>query len=399
MCSRPPVPRDEYAAAMMESCDVVVVGAGPTGLVLALGLTQRGIDVVVLEKKHSIAEHSRAPGIWPPTQQVLADLGVLDRFLEGGITLPRVNILDVDEGRELLALPIDELADETAHPRLLLVPQSRTERLLCQALRDAGVAVRFGTEATSVTQHSGGAEVGWHAGGTEGRIAAKFVAGCDGASSDVRAAIDASFDGGTYDTHAALADLRLEGHDHLPFPRVTTRSGFAMALRIDSGLWRLVMPHGADDDTPLERRVAAAASALLPPEPFETVWQSEFRLHRRVASKLADGRIALAGDAAHLNSPAGGQGMNAGIADAADLTTALADGMQRGDAAPLEGYADRRRAAVETGVNPFTDRLTRVLLYRDGAMIRPALAAMRQVLRVGPLRRRFLRNAAMLDTV
>lgn len=116
-----------------------------------------------------------------------------------------------------------------------------------------------------------------------------------------------------------------------------------------------------------------------------------------MSSRFVAGRIALAGDAAHLNSPVGGQGMNAGLQDAAALTKALLRALEQGVADPLEAYAERRRRAIEGGVSPFTDRLTRLLLFRVGRLIRPMLRSADLLLRVGPLRRRFLRRIAMLD--
>jgi 3-(3-hydroxy-phenyl)propionate hydroxylase len=377
--------------------DVVIIGAGPVGLALALDLARRDVAVLVLEKNPATADHSRAPAIWSPTQRILARLGVLDRFLETGIVLRRLTMMDADGGGELFTLPIEELADETDYAQLLIVPQSRTELLLCDAARQAGAEIRFGAEAVDLHQDPDGVTVHYRRAGDDEQVRARFVAGCDGGSSRVRETIGASFDGKTYDTRAALADVRLPGHDDLPFPRLTTKPNLAVAIRIDSGLWRLILPVAAGDDTPLDERIRAAARGLLGTAEPRTVWSSEFRLHSRVSSSLAEGRIALAGDAAHVNSPVGGQGMNAGIADAAALADALIDALREDDIGHLATYAERRRDAVEAGVNPFTDRLTRLLLFRGGALIRPALRVVRGTLAVPLLRRRFLRNAAMVS--
>src|SRR5690606_2316191 len=133
-------------------------------------------------------------------------------------------------------------------------------------------------------------------------------AGCEGGRSIVRECIGATFGGETYDTRAALADIVpacVPGD--LPFPRLSTRDGVAVGIRMDALVWRLILPIGAGDERPLDERIERAAAHLFPAVrmagDYTTVWQSEFRLHRRLASRFVDGRIALAGDAAHLNSP------------------------------------------------------------------------------------------------
>ena len=174
----------------------------------------------------------------------------------------------------------------------------------------------------------------------------------------------------------------------------------ALAIRIDDELWRLILPFAEDDPRPLGERVETAVARLFPPTGYRTVWASEFRLHRRLASRLVsqpEGRIVLAGDAGHLNSPVGGQGMNAGIQDTAILARALLAALERGDATPVAAYARRRRAAIESGVNRFTDRMTRLLLHGRGRWLKPALRLVQLVIHLPPLRRRLLRRLAMLD--
>ena len=379
--------------------DVIVVGAGPVGLTLALGLVRRGVDVVVLEKERGTAEHSRAPAIWPASQETLAALGVIDRFVQNGIALPVVELWDADRERPLLRLPVEELRAETAHAQLLIVPQSRTERLLHDAIREvAAGAVRFESEVVGLRQSAEGVEVHYRAADGEHQMSARFVAGCDGAGSRVRELIGGSLEGMTYATRAALADVRLPQMDELRFPRLTTRPALAIGIRIDRELWRLTLPFGGETgQRSIDERIEDATRSLFGSTGLDVVWKSEFRLHRRTSSRWVDGRIVLAGDAAHLNSLVGGEGMNAGIMDAAALMTTLRQALDTGDTSSLEAYATRRRAMIEGGVNPFTDRLTRVLLARNGRLIRPALRTAGIVLKIKPLRKRLLRRLALLD--
>lgn len=362
--------------------------------------------MLVLEKEPHTAEHSRAPAIWPRTQELLAELGVAETFLARGIALDRVELVDAATGRVLLSVPLEELAGETRYPQLLIVPQSVTERLLLEAVRSEPTAeVRFSSEVVEVAGDEDAVRVACRGEDGERRtFEAAFAAGCDGAHSTVREAIGASFDGGTYGTVAALADLELADDRDLPFPRLATEEVVAVGIRISERRWRLILPFSAEGDgegeRPLDERVAAAARTLFlqvrSEDDYETIWQSRFRLHRRVASRFVEGRVVLAGDAAHLNSPVGGQGMNAGLQDAARLTSALLSALDSDSAAPLADYERGRREAIVEGVNEFTDRLTRFLLFREGRLFRPMLRTADLVLRIPPLRRRFLRRIAML---
>lgn len=391
-----------------DETEVIIVGAGPTGLTLALGLARAGRRVLVLERDATTAEHSRAPAIWPRAQQIMASLGVLDALVTRGITLPSLRLHDADAGDDvddgaLLTVPVHELAGATPFPRLLILPQSQTERLLCDAVRAQPTAeVRFGAEVIDVAQNGDSVRVrcGDGTGGVT-EVGAAFVAGCDGGRSIVRECIGATFGGETYDTRAALADIVpacVPGD--LPFPRLSTRDGIAVGIRMDAQVWRLILPIGAGDERPLDERIERAAAHLFPAVrtsgDYTTVWQSEFRLHRRLASRFVDGRIVLAGDAAHLNSPVGGQGMNAGILDADVLTKALLRALATDDVAALRDYEQARMSAVP-GVNRFTDTMTRLLLFGRGRAIRLVLAGARAALQVPRLRRRFLRQLAMLD--
>jgi 2-polyprenyl-6-methoxyphenol hydroxylase-like FAD-dependent oxidoreductase len=150
--------------------DVVVVGAGPVGLSLALGLAREGTSVTVLEKEPDTSEHSRAPIVWPRTQEVFSEVGVLGAFLDAGIVRSRIRLWDVDRDRPLLRVPLEELRDETPCPQLLICPQSTTERILCEALEaEPSATVCFSAEVADLTPVNGRVAVHYERGGPGGR--------------------------------------------------------------------------------------------------------------------------------------------------------------------------------------------------------------------------------------
>lgn len=384
---------------MVENREVVVVGAGPVGLALALGLARRDVDVLVLEKEARTSEHSRAPAIWPRTQEVLADLSVLDRCLESGISLSTVELRDVDRDRPLLRLTLDELRDETECARLLILPQSKTERLLCEAVERTGTCeIRFSSEVVGVAQDGSRATARYRANGGEATVEATILVGCDGAHSCVRDEIGGHLAGLTYAAEVALADVRLTSGPSRSALRFSTQARLAIAIPLGADQWRLILPLFGGDERSVKARVKSAVQALFSQDAYETLWTSTFRLHRRTSSRWLDGRVVLAGDAAHLNSPVGGQGMNAGIIDAAVLTDAIVAALASDKCDLLQAYVAQRRRAVEQGTNPFTDRLTRVLLMAGrGSLTRPALRSANGLLRIAPVRHAALRRMALLD--
>jgi len=227
------------------------------GLSLVLGLARADRSVLVPEQEPSTSDHSQAPILWPRTQEIFADLGVLDRFLDAGIVRSEVQLWDADRNRVLLQVPIEELGDETRCPHLLLCPQSTTEELLCDAVRDASSAeVRFSAEVTEVTPQSRGVEVRYERDGTSHTATASFVAGCDGAHSRVRDIIGASFEGRTYSMQTALADPMFEDDPDMQSPRMTRRRGVAAGIRIDEHEHRWHFHHAPHARRPYPSRPA-----------------------------------------------------------------------------------------------------------------------------------------------
>ncbi|MCO5999631.1 FAD-dependent oxidoreductase [Actinoallomurus rhizosphaericola] len=332
-----------------DTTEVAIVGAGPTGLALAASLTDRGKDVVLLDKAAEGANTSRAAVVHARTLEVLEPLEVSGELVERGVIVPTFTVRDRD--RTLMRIDFGGLP--SAHPYTLMVPQSTTEEVLLRRLRALGGDVHRGREVTAVTGDAEGATVRLADGAT---VRARYVVGADGMHSVVREQAGIGFTGDAYPQSFVLADVHLEWD--LPGDEVQlffSPDGLVVVAPLPGGRHRVV---ATVDDAPEHPDVADVRGLLAargprsaPARVHDVVWSSRFRVHHRMAGHYRAGRIFLAGDAAHVHSPAGGQGMNTGIQDAVDLARRLADGAE-------DGYEDARRP-VALDVVAMTDRMTR----------------------------------------
>ncbi|MEV6680909.1 FAD-dependent monooxygenase [Streptomyces erythrochromogenes] len=340
--------------------EVAIVGAGPTGLALAVTLAGAGIDFVLLDRQAEGANTSRAAVVHARTLEVLDELdpsGALTADLVGrGVPVSRFRIRD--GARPLAAVDFDALP--TAHPYTLMVPQYETEAVLLSRLRALGGDVHRPYEVTAVAQDADGVTLTTATGET---LRAAHVVGADGMHSAVRTAAGIAFEGGSYGESFVLADVVM---DWAPGPRevslVFGASGLMVIAPLPGGHYRIVATVAEAPAEPdlafvrrlLDERVPGQAAVR------ELVWSSRFRIHHRVADRYRAGRLLLAGDAAHVHSPAGGQGMNTGIQDGYALGRALAAG-------DLDGYEAARRP-VALRVVALTHRMTRVATTRNRAL-------------------------------
>ena len=384
---------------------VAIVGAGPVGLSLALGLARQGVRSVLVERKPATSEYSKAPGIHVRTREAFRQWGVEERFLEAGTLLRTVALHSAASGGStLLSLDFSDLDVEADRPGLLILEQSQTERLLLDAARESGLCdVRFGAEAVGLAHDEEGARLTVREAGAKWSLDAEFVVGCDGASSFVRPALGLPFAGITYSIRPMLADVRLKDQrDALPWPRLHNgRDGLTAALRLSPGLWRLIRLEAGEaeksEEVPADE-VSARVAEALGAGPAEIVWASRFRIHLRASPRFRIGRVLLAGDAAHVHSPIGGQGMNAGIQDAHNLAWKLASAVRGGDAERLlDSYEVERRAVVIGNVSRYTDLLTRLFLQQPAFVRAAAFLLWRVGLAIPPVRRIGLRRTAMID--
>ena len=378
--------------------DILVVGAGPTGLSLAAQLAEFGVASRVIDRGQDRVHESRALAIQPRTLEVLAGLGVTGQLVANGN--PAAQLRLHVRGREL-AVPLFDLGlDDTAYPYLLFLSQAETERILEVHLTAAGVTVERGVELVDLTT-TADAVVAMlrHRDGQEESVSARYVVGCDGAHSTVRRAGGIAFTGGAYPQTFILADAEADGIK--PGAAHVFLSGNGMLFFFPLGkpaTWRLLAMRPPTDPTPPEApvtldEVQAIADAYTHASVRlrDPVWRTYFGLQHRHATRYQAGRIFVAGDAAHVHSPAGAQGMNTGIQDAWNLGWKLAL-VSRGvaDEALLESYNAERRP-VGGFVVRFTDRA-----FSAATSTNPLIRALRTQLvpRVLPLALRFDRAVA-----
>ncbi|MFJ4781044.1 FAD-dependent oxidoreductase [Streptomyces sp. NPDC088762] len=377
-------------AALPTRTDVAIVGAGPTGLALAVTLAQAGIDFVLLDRQAEGANTSRAAVVHARTLEVLDELGggVTDDLIGRGIPVDRFQIRD--GARPLAMIPFSGL--RTAHPYALMVPQYETEAALLRRLRALGGEVHRPYEVASADQDGDGVTLTTTTGET---LRAGYAVGADGMHSIVREAARIPFSGSSYEESFVLADVVMDWAPGATEVSLTfAAAGLTVIAPLPGGRHRIVATVA---EAPAEPDLGFVQRLLDERLPGQTAvaslaWSSRFRIHHRVADRYRNGRLLLAGDAAHVHSPAGGQGMNTGIQDGYALGRALATG----DPAALDAYEARRRP-VALRVVALTDRMTRVATTRNRALRTVRNALLPLLARVPALRDRLARELAELD--
>ncbi|MDQ3459447.1 MAG: FAD-dependent monooxygenase [Deinococcota bacterium] len=347
--------------------DVVIVGAGPTGLALAAVLATEGVSFVLVDRLAEGANTSRAAVVHARTLEVLEELEVTDRLRVEGHVVPRFTVRDRDH--VLTTIRFDGLP--TRYPYTLMVPQDITESILLGRLRELGGDVHRPYVGTDLRQDADGVTVTVAADGQQPRtVRARYAVGADGMHSTVRECAGIGFTGDMYEQSFVLADVRMSWPLRVDEVMLFfSPAGLVVVAPLPGGRRRVV---ATVDDAPERLGIADVQHLLDERGPVtgaarvdEIVWSSRFRVHHRVADRYRAGRILLAGDAAHVHSPAGGQGMNTGIQDAVALGHALAAVLAgRAAESRLDEYERTRRPVAERVV-AFTDRATRVATLRS----------------------------------
>ncbi|ARP80206.1 hypothetical protein CAL12_04735 [Bordetella genomosp. 8] len=381
---------------------VLVVGAGPVGLTLAMALKRRGVDVRIIDKAIARSDKSKALVIWSRTLELLEVQGCAHAFIAAGMRARGARIFAQDT---MLAHVRFDIA-RSAYNYALMIPQSETERLLEEQLEDLGTRVERRIELVAF-QDNGNDGVNAtlrHPDGRQETMDASYLCGCDGAHSTVRHALGSQFEGETMPSDWLLADVHLEGD--LPQDELTIcwkPDGVLVAFPMGDKRFRVIADLGTTGasipPTPTLEQIQAVLDARGPHglRAYDPYWLSGFRINERKVKHYRRGRVFLSGDAAHVHSPAGGQGMNTGMQDAFNLAWKLGMVWHGHAAEPLLDSYSVERSAIGNQVLRNAGNMTRIALLRNPILRELRNLAAGTLSRIPGLRQRMVDQLTEMD--
>jgi 2-polyprenyl-6-methoxyphenol hydroxylase-like FAD-dependent oxidoreductase len=376
---------------------ILIVGAGPSGLALAGELKRRGVDAMIIDQQPAGANTSRACVVHARTMEVLEPLGVTRDLLAEGVKVPIFRIRDRD--RPLLTIDFSDIP--SFYRFTLMIPQNRVEQILLQHLEGLRGSVVRPCKLVHYAASPSSVKAQIQANDSIQSIKAHWLIGCDGMHSTVREKSGITFSGGEYDASFVLADVSMDWP--LSREEVTlfySPKGLVVVAPLPNERFRIVATVDEAPEVPslefMQAILDARGPSTNPGRLHDVAWSSRFHIHHRVAQTPRKGRVLLCGDAAHVHSPAGGQGMNTGIQDSISLADALSKTLHDGDGGRLDAWAAQRRK-VASDVVTLTDRMTRVATMKS-----PTGQALRNIAvafagHLPPVRAAVARTLAELD--
>jgi len=358
-------PREVDLHALKTDIDILIAGAGPTGLALAAELTRGGTHPLVIDRQLAGANTSRACVVHAGTLEALEPLGATRDLLAQGVKVPIFRVRDRD--RSLITVDFAEIPG--AYPFTLMCPQDRVGRSLLRHLEERGGGVVRPCELIHVDASESHVKVQVRIEGATQTIKTQWLIGCDGMHSKVRDQSGIAFAGAAYEQDFVLADAHMDWP--LSRDEVTlfySPAGLMVVAPLPDDHFRVVATVNDAPELPsadyMQSVLDMRGPTTNPGHIRDMVWSSRFHIHHRVSESPRKGRVLLCGDAAHVHSPAGGQGMNTGIQDGVSLATTLMDTLKDGNDARLDAWATERHK-VATDVVALTDRMTRVATMKS----------------------------------
>jgi 2-polyprenyl-6-methoxyphenol hydroxylase-like FAD-dependent oxidoreductase len=384
--------------------EILIVGAGPVGLTMAAELARHGVPSRIIDKADSPSVHSKAAGIHARTLEVFKDMGIVNKILEQGLKGLAVNFNS--GSRQIARIPLKQI--ESPYPFVILLPQSNTEHILTDHLNGYGISIERELTLTHFEQDEERVSTTIETpDGRKERFKTSWLIGCDGAHSAIRKLAGLTFDGSPYEDQFYLADIAVEWN--LPYNEIQIflhPKGILVFFPLNDKEKRVrfVATVGPDDRNhsegdPTIEDIQAVVDERGPGNirVSDPDWLAAFRIHHRKVPEYRVGRVFVAGDAAHIHSPAGGQGMNTGVQDAYNLAWKLAlVAKGQADAKILDSYSIEREP-VARHVLKFTDRMTRMVTLKN-----PVLQTVRNfilsfVFQLGSVQKKITRNLSEVD--
>ncbi len=386
---------------------VLIAGAGPVGLVAAAALAAEGIPVVVVEAERDLPDGLRASTFHPPTLDMLKRFGVVEAMIAQGLVCPTWQFRDRGTG-PIATFDHAMIAGDTDHPFRLQCEQWRLTRLLRDRLAaNPDVTFLYDARAAEVAQDSDGVTlVVEHADGTREPLRGAWLIGADGARSAVRKSLGIGFEGQTIPELYLTLSTPFPFHDHVErltnIAYISDPDEWFVLLRTAS-LWRVLLPTDAQEPEDVmlsDARIEARMQQVLPTgAPYEIRHRTAYRVHERVAERYVAGRVLLAGDAAHVNNPLGGMGMNGGIHDALNLAAKLAEVWRGADPALLGRYERQRRKVALEVVQQQALRNRALLNQKDPAVRQAFLDDLRATAEDPQRHRAHLLRSSMIQSL
>jgi len=365
---------------------IIVVGAGPVGLTAALALGRRGIPTVLLAAEYELVKELRGSTFHPPTLDLLDEFEIVPRMIEVGLKAPTWQFRDRETG-PVATFDLSLLTGDTNHPYRVQCEQWKLMRFLEAELRKLpGSDIRFGHEVTSVRQDGDCVTVTAQTPSGPVSIAGRYLIAADGARSAVRRSLGVEFEGFTYPELFLIASTDFKFEETLTdiahVNYIADPLEWLVLLRVP-GLWRVLVPAPENSDSEKllsDESLQGVLHRVVPrPEPYKIAHRSIYQVHQRVAKRFRHSRVVLAGDAAHINNPLGGMGMNGGIQDAFNLADKFKDIWAGTDDRLLDRYDRQRRTVAVEAVQEHTHRNQQIISERDPETRRKSLAAMRRI--------------------
>jgi 3-(3-hydroxy-phenyl)propionate hydroxylase len=392
---------------------VVIVGAGPVGMVCALALNRRGVPVTVFEQEPAPVEDQRAATIHPPTLEMLDALGVTEKILPLGMVSTTYRFHDRVNRSVVAEFDLDCMRDEFKFPFVLQYEQYKLTASIAAEYANAGdFDVRFSHAVTGLTERADGVEITYTSPDGEGRLAASYVIGCDGGRSTIRKLAGIEFEGFTYperfikiatsfDFGTVNRDLVLRNYFSDPDEWCNL---FKVRGKQPPGLWRAIFPVSNDEPDEIALspdRMEARLHKFFPKSGrYHVEYVNVYPVSQRVAATFRKGRVLLAGDSAHVNNPIGGMGMNGGMHDGINLADKLARVIHgEAEESLLDLYSRQRRHAAVEYVQAQTIANKKLMEERDPAARAAKFAELRRIADDPVQSKVYMRRAALVDSL